>query len=72
MTTMTFTKTAPPQWLLDMWKEIDDKTTMTFGVQNLFDEAPPSISSSYRVGNSEIWGYELRGRRGFLSIERSW
>ena len=26
MTTMTFTKTAPPQWLLDMWKEIDDKT----------------------------------------------
>src|SRR5467141_383877 len=26
MTSMTFTKTAPPQWLLDMWKEIDDKT----------------------------------------------
>jgi hypothetical protein len=26
MTTMTFTKTAPPQWLLDMWKEIDAKT----------------------------------------------
>ena len=26
MTTMTFTKTAPPRWLLDMWKEIDDKT----------------------------------------------
>jgi hypothetical protein len=26
MTTMTFTKTTPPQWLLDMWKEIDDKT----------------------------------------------
>ena len=22
----TFTKTAPPQWLLDFWKEIDDKT----------------------------------------------
>src|ERR1700761_998158 len=22
----TFTKTEPPQWLLDMWKEIDDKT----------------------------------------------
>ena len=21
-----FTKTEPPQWLLDMWKEIDDKT----------------------------------------------
>lgn len=26
MTTQTFTKTAPPQWLLAMWKEIDDKT----------------------------------------------
>lgn len=22
---VTFTKTEPPQWLLDMWKEIDDK-----------------------------------------------
>ena len=26
MTTQTFTKMAPPQWLLDMWKEIDEKT----------------------------------------------
>ena len=26
MTTMTFTKTTPPEWLLAMWKEIDDKT----------------------------------------------
>jgi hypothetical protein len=26
MTTRTFTKTAAPQWLLDMWKEIDEKT----------------------------------------------
>jgi hypothetical protein len=26
MTTQTFTKMPPPQWLLDMWKEIDDKT----------------------------------------------
>ena len=26
MTTVTFTKTAPPSWLLAMWKEIDDKT----------------------------------------------
>src|SRR5579864_1032655 len=24
--TRTFTKTAPPEWLLTMWKEIDDKT----------------------------------------------
>jgi hypothetical protein len=26
MTAITFTKTAPPEWLLAMWKEIDDKT----------------------------------------------
>ena len=26
MTTQTFIKMAPPQWLLDMWKEIDEKT----------------------------------------------
>jgi len=53
-------------------KTIDDKTTLTFGVQNVFDEAPPSISSSYRVGNSEVWGYDLKGRKGFFQIERSW
>ena len=26
MSTKTFTKTAQPEWLLAMWKEIDDKT----------------------------------------------
>lgn len=26
MSTKTFTKTAPPEWLLEMWREIDDKT----------------------------------------------
>ncbi len=26
MQSVTFTKTTPPQWLLAMWKEIDDKT----------------------------------------------
>jgi len=26
MTTQTFTKMAPPEWLLAMWKDIDDKT----------------------------------------------
>jgi hypothetical protein len=25
-TTVAFTKTAPPEWLLAFWKEIDDKT----------------------------------------------
>src|SRR3981189_473012 len=26
MTTLSMTKTAPPEWLLSFWKEIDDKT----------------------------------------------
>ncbi len=26
MTSKTFTRTTPPQWLLEFWKEIDDKT----------------------------------------------
>jgi hypothetical protein len=26
VTTLNFTKTAPPDWLLDFWREIDDKT----------------------------------------------
>ena len=26
MTTLPFKKTTPPAWLLDFWKEIDDKT----------------------------------------------
>jgi hypothetical protein len=26
MSTKTFTRTAPPEWLLAFWKEIDDKT----------------------------------------------
>jgi hypothetical protein len=26
MTTLTMTRTAPPAWLLNFWKEIDDKT----------------------------------------------
>jgi hypothetical protein len=26
MDSMTFMKTAPPEWLLAFWKEIDDKT----------------------------------------------
>jgi hypothetical protein len=27
MTRDTNTKTAPPQWLLDFWKEIDDENS---------------------------------------------
>ena len=44
MTTMTLTKTAAPQWLLAMWKEIDDKT---FGKgMDCFAEMQSAISAS--------------------------
>ncbi len=45
------------------------------GVNNMFDELPPAISSgagSSRVGTSPIFGtqYDLRGRTGFVNISR--
>ncbi|MFN3313720.1 MAG: TonB-dependent receptor, partial [Hyphomonas sp.] len=46
------------------------------GVNNLFDEYPPAISSgagSSRVGVSPIFGtqYDLRGRTGFVQVSKS-
>ncbi|KAA5804125.1 TonB-dependent receptor [Alkalicaulis satelles] len=45
------------------------------GINNLFDEAPPAISSgagSSRVGTAPIFGtqYDLRGRTGFVNVSR--
>jgi hypothetical protein len=63
MDTITFTKTAPPEWLLAMWKEIDDKTfgegfdcfaddaICNLGVADCHDaKRSEIISGSYRQG----------------------
>lgn len=42
------------------------------GVNNLFDERPPSSdSSTWRIGTAALNGYDMRGRRGFVSVRRS-
>lgn len=46
----------------------------TFGVRNLFDETPPSISSGFynRVGNAPLYsGYDYAGRTVFLNISKT-
>jgi hypothetical protein len=35
MDTITFTKTSPPEWLLAMWKEIDDDCFAENAICNL-------------------------------------
>jgi len=44
MTTITFTKTEPPAWLLAMWKEIDDKTFGS-GFDCLAEDAVGSVKN---------------------------
>jgi iron complex outermembrane receptor protein len=41
------------------------------GVQNLFNERPPSVSSNeFRDGTAALNGYDMLGRRFFLSIQK--
>lgn len=51
-----------------------DTISVTAGVRNIFDEAPPSISSSsvfFRRGTVPLSaGYDLRGRTGFVDISK--
>ncbi|MCE3289091.1 MAG: TonB-dependent receptor, partial [Caulobacter sp.] len=47
--------------------------TVTAGLQNIFDEDPPAASAGqFRVGTSALNGYDLRGRRAFLTIQKRW
>lgn len=52
-----------------------DKFAVTFGVNNLFDETPPSVStgSTTRRGIVPLVGtqYDYRGRSGFLRVSKS-
>ncbi|MDR3509191.1 MAG: TonB-dependent receptor [Caulobacteraceae bacterium] len=49
-----------------------DKWTAELGIQNLFDEPPPSLSGNetFRAGNAALNAYDLRGRRVFFQIDR--
>ena len=49
-----------------------DKLTVTGGVKNLFDEAPPSLSGNegFRTGYSALNAYDLVGRSFFVQIGR--
>ncbi len=42
MTAISFTKTAPPEWLLAMWKEIDDNNH-----GSLITTAAPSLAGRW-------------------------
>ncbi|MBS0296722.1 MAG: TonB-dependent receptor [Proteobacteria bacterium] len=41
------------------------------GIQNLFDERPPSVSNTeFRAGTAALNGYDVLGRRFFLNISK--
>lgn len=46
--------------------------TFQIGVNNLLDERPPYINTGeFRVGYAALNGYDMRGRRGFVRIGRT-
>ncbi|PKP81804.1 MAG: TonB-dependent receptor [Alphaproteobacteria bacterium HGW-Alphaproteobacteria-18] len=55
------------------WK--GDTWSIAAGVNNIFDEHPPAVSDaiSSTVGNTTVLatGYDLRGRRGFVSVSKT-
>ncbi len=57
---------------LSLRKRMDDWTFLV-GVQNVFDERPPSQSAGqFRIGTAAINLYDVRGRSGFISITKRW
>ena len=59
---------ASIRWSGDTW-------TFTGGIRNLFDEHPPAVSAEAATvrGNTPLVGtqYDLRGRRGFLAVSKT-
>ncbi|MBY9067330.1 TonB-dependent receptor [Hyphomonas sp. WL0036] len=59
---------ASVRWQGDSW-------TFAAGVNNIFDEAPPQVSDivTTSAGNTPLNGtaYDVRGRRGFVSVSKS-
>lgn len=51
--------------------EVNDWTFQA-GINNLWDEAPPAASANlWRNGIAALNGYDMRGRRGFIRVGRS-
>lgn len=48
-----------------------DGWTFQVGVNNIFDERPPALSAGFRLGTAALNGYDMRGRRGFVRVGRS-
>ena len=45
----------------------------TFGIRNLFDEAPPAVSTSeFRIGTSALNAYDMIGRQFFGRLSKKW
>ena len=60
---------------LSLTRDIGKRFTMTIGMNNIFDTAPPRISGSFgpipnRIGQLPTFGtqYDILGRRAFVSV----
>jgi iron complex outermembrane receptor protein len=47
-----------------------DSWTIQGGVQNVFDERPPSLSGGFKAGTAALNGYDMFGRRYFLNVTK--
>ncbi|WAC59369.1 TonB-dependent receptor domain-containing protein [Brevundimonas sp. SL130] len=46
--------------------------TFQVGVNNLYDERPPAVNTGeFRVGTAALNGYDMRGRRGYVRISKT-
>lgn len=62
-----YVHTAGVSWTPDTW-------VINFGIQNVFDEEPPVVDPAgvFALGNVPIGiGHDLRGRRWFLGVRKS-
>ena len=69
-TEATWQHGASVRWSGDTW-------SITGGVRNIFDEAPPQVSDTgltqFSAGNTPLGstGYDIRGRRAFVSVSKT-
>jgi iron complex outermembrane receptor protein len=50
-----------------------DKWTFQGGIQNVFDDRPPSQSTGqFKIGSAALNAYDMVGRRAFIQVTRRW